>query len=307
MATKYTHREPTLSSEFLNQAGHYGRLMRLHQPTGLWLLMWPTLWALWIAGDGRPDPKVFLIFVVGVIVMRSAGCVINDYADRKIDPQVSRTRDRPLAAGDIAPVEALVLFFALSLIGIALILGLNPLTQKLALVAALLTVIYPFSKRFVSAPQVILGAAFGWSVPMVFAAQTDSLPQVAWLMWLIVLVWAVMYDTMYAMADREDDLRIGVKSSAILFGTADLFIVSLLQLIFLFGLALLGQVAELGDWYFGGLFIAAILLLYQRILIRHREPQNCFRAFLNNHYVGAVIFVSIMLDYTFRAAATVQS
>jgi 4-hydroxybenzoate polyprenyltransferase len=307
MATKDAHRGPTLGSEFLNQVGHYGRLMRLHQPVGLWLLMWPTLWALWIAGVGKPDPTVFLIFVTGVIVMRSAGCVINDFADRKIDPHIVRTRDRPVAAGHIAPVEALVLFVALGLIAIALLLRLNSLTQKLAVVAVVLTIFYPFSKRFVSAPQVILGAAFGWSVPMVFAAQTGALPRVAWLMWVIVMVWTVMYDTMYAMADRQDDLKIGVKSTAILFGTADLFIVSLLGLVFLFGLALLGQIAQLGEWYLGGLFIAALLLVYQRILIRKREPEDCFRAFRNNHYVGAAIFIGILLDYTFRAAATVQT
>jgi len=281
--------------------------MRLHRPIGIWLLLWPALWALWIAGNGRPDPKVFLVFVLGVIVTRSAGCVINDLADRKIDPHVARTRDRPLATGIITPVEALVLFIALSLIAIALVLLLNPLTQKLAAVAAVLMIIYPFSKRFVAAPQVILGAAFAWSIPMVFAAQTGSLPRVAWLMWLIVVVWTVMYDTMYAMADRQDDLRIGVKSTAILFGTADLFIVTLLGLVFLFGLALLGQVARLEYWYLGGLCIAASLLLYQRILIRGREPERCFRAFLNNHYVGAAIFIGILLDYTFSAAATVQT
>lgn len=307
MSTQDHPAKPNLGSEFLDQARQYARLMRLDRPIGIWLLLWPTLWALWIAGEGAPNPKVFTIFVLGVIVMRSAGCVINDFADRHLDPHIDRTRDRPLASGKVAPIEALILFCALGLIAIALVLTLNPLAQQLAPVAALLTVIYPFSKRFISAPQVVLGAAFGWSIPMVFAAQTGSVPRVAWLMWVIVVVWAVMYDTMYAMADREDDLKVGIKSTAILFGSADLFIISLLALILLLGLALLGQVAGLGAWYLGGLALASLLLIYQRILIRKRVPENCFRAFLNNHYVGGVVFAGILLDYTFRTAATVQT
>ena len=235
MATENHQADSNLGSEFLEQVRQYARLMRLDRPIGIWLLLWPTLWALWISGNGRPDPSVFLVFVAGVVIMRSAGCVINDFADRKIDSQVGRTRDRPLATGTVAPVEALVLFLALGLIAIALVMTLNPLTQKLAPVAAVLTVFYPFSKRFISAPQVILGAAFGWSIPMVFAAQTGEIPRIAWLMWVIVVVWAVIYDTMYAMADREDDLKVGIKSTAILFGKADLFIVTLLMLTFLEG------------------------------------------------------------------------
>jgi len=307
MATGEHRPQSSLAKELVSQAREYGRLMRLDRPIGTWLLLWPTLWALWVAGEGRPDPAVWTVFVLGVIIMRSAGCVINDFADRRVDAAVSRTRDRPLAAGRIAPIEAVVLFIALVLVAIALVLTMNVLTQQLAVVALLLTMIYPFSKRFFSAPQVILGAAFGWSIPMVFAAQTGTVPRAAWLMWVIVVVWAVMYDTMYAMADRDEDIRAGIRSTAILFGSADLFIVSILQAIFLLGLALLGSVAHLGGWYYAGLGFAAVLLVYQRSLIRHREPQACLRAFLNNHYVGGVVFAGILLDYTFRTAAAVQT
>lgn len=289
-----------MADELLSQLRQYAQLMRLHKPIGIWLLMWPTLWALWIAGDGHPRAQVFIVFVLGVIIMRSAGCVINDFADRKIDGQVRRTQDRPLATGAVTPVEALILFVALGLIAIALVLTLNRLTQLLAIVGAVLTVIYPFMKRFVTAPQLVLGAAFGWSIPMAFAAQTGEIPRLAWLMWLTVVVWAVIYDTMYAMADREEDLQVGVNSTAILFGTADVFIVTLLQIVFLLGLLLTGATAKLGIWYFASLGVATAMLGYQFTLIRNRDPERCFRAFLNNQYVGATIFCGILLDYTFR-------
>jgi 4-hydroxybenzoate polyprenyltransferase len=278
----------------------YARLMRLDKPVGIWLLLWPTLWGLWIAGEGHPAPDVFLVFILGVVVMRSAGCVINDYADRNIDPRVARTRDRPLAAGHVTAAEALGLFFALLLLGVALVLMLNPLVRALAVVAALLTVSYPFMKRIIAAPQLVLGAAFGWSVPMSFAAETGGVPRLAWLMWLAVVVWAVIYDTMYAMADREDDLRIGVKSTAILFGTADVFMVSLLMIVLMLALALIGRMAALGPWYFAGLLGATALLLYERRLISDRDPAHCFRAFLHSHLVGGMVFIGIALDYTFR-------
>ena len=307
MATRSPHRDTSIGSQLAEQARLYAELMRLDRPIGIWLLMWPTLWAIWISSAGQPDPKVFVVFVLGVIVMRSAGCVINDYADRNLDGEVRRTRNRPLASGRIAPAEALVLFVALGLIGIALVLTMNVLTRQLAVVAAILIMVYPFSKRFFSAPQLILGAAFGWAIPMVFAAQTGELPRVAWLMWVIVVVWAVLYDTMYAMADREDDMRVGVKSTAILFGKADVFICGLLAITFLFGLVLLGQIARLGSWYSGALVLAALLLLYQNRLIQSRDPARCFRAFQNNHYVGAVIFAGILLDYIFGASAAVQT
>ena len=293
----------SVSTELLNQVQQYSRLMRLDRPIGIWLLLWPTLWALWIAGEGRPSPQVFVVFVLGVIIMRSAGCVINDFADRKIDGKVERTRNRPLATGQVTALEALVLFVALSLIAIALVLTLNPLTQKLAIVGAALTIIYPFMKRFVAAPQLVLGAAFGWGVPMAFAAQTGEVPRLAWLIWLAAVVWAVIYDTMYAMADREDDLKIGVKSTAILFGTADVFIVMLLQIVMLLALLLIGAAAKLGAWYTIGVVIAACFMFYQFMLIRDREPSRCFQAFLNNRFVGATIFIGIVLDYTFRPIA----
>jgi len=278
----------------------YARLMRLDRPVGIWLLLWPALWALWIAGDGRPDPLVFSVMVLGVVVMRSAGCVINDYADRGLDPHVARTRDRPLAAGLVTPTEALVLFAALALVAVALAMALDRQAQLLAIAGGALTVAYPFMKRWVSAPQVVLGAAFGWSVPMAFAAQAGAVPRLAWLMWLTVVVWAVVYDTMYAMADREDDLRIGVKSTAILFGQADVFIVSLLMIVLVLAFAFIGQLAGLGPWYFGSLLAAGALLLRHRALIASREPARCFQAFLESHHVGAVVFAGIVLDYTFR-------
>ena len=290
------------TAELRRQFGLYARLMRLDRPIGTWLLLWPTLWALWIAGEGRPDPQIFVVFVLGVIVMRSAGCVINDFADRKLDPHVERTRNRPLATGEVAPAEALVLFLALGLLAIALLLTLNTLTGWLAVAGAALTIIYPFTKRFFVAPQLILGAAFGWGVPMAFAAQTGTVPRLAWLMWLTAVVWAVIYDTLYAMADRAGDELIGVKSTAILFGSADLFCISLLQVTMLGALALIGQAAELGAWYFGSIGITAALFLHQRIRVNDRDPAHCFQAFLANRHVGATIFAGILLDYIYRAS-----
>jgi 4-hydroxybenzoate polyprenyltransferase len=301
MATPPAKESASLSVELVRQAGQYARLMRLDKPIGIWLLLWPTLWGLWIAAKGQPDPKIFLVFVLGVITMRSAGCVFNDFADRKIDPKVDRTSARPLAAGAVAPAEALVLFFALGLIAIALVLTLDPLTQILAIVGAILTVIYPFMKRFFSAPQLILGAAFGWGIPMAFAAQTGNIPRLAWLMWLTVIIWAVIYDTMYAMADRADDVKAGIRSTAILFGSADVFIVTLLQFILVLALVLMGAAAQLGIWYMGFLAIATALLVFQRMLIKNRLPEQCFRAFMNHHYFGAAIFAGIALDYLFKS------
>lgn len=301
MATPPPGKSAPLIAELISQARQYAHLMRLDKPIGIWLLLWPTLWGLWIAAEGQPDPKIFLVFVLGVITMRSAGCVINDFADRKIDPKVARTRARPLAAGTVAPVEALILFFALGLIAIALVLTLDPLTRMLAVVGAVLTVIYPFMKRFFSAPQLILGAAFGWGIPMAFAAQTGSIPRLAWLMWLTVIIWAVIYDTMYAMADRADDLKVGIKSTAILFGSADVFIVTLLQITLVLALALMGAAAQLGSWFLGFLAIAAGLLVFQHMLIKNRRPEQCFRAFMTHHYFGATIFAGIALDYLFKS------
>lgn len=285
------------------QALQYVRLMRLDRPIGIWLLLWPTLWGLWLATAGQPPPELFLVFVAGVVVMRSAGCVINDFADRELDGQVRRTRDRPLASGLVTPAEALALFVVLGLIGLALLVPLNPLARWLALGAVLLTVVYPFSKRWLAAPQLLLGAAFGWGIPMAFAATAGSVPRLAWLLWLVVVVWALCYDTMYAMADREDDRRIGIRSTAILFGTADLFILSLLLLLLLAGLLLVGRAAGLGGWFQAAVAVGAVLLARQRWLIRDRDPAACLEAFRANHAFGATIFAGIVLDYTFRAAA----
>jgi 4-hydroxybenzoate polyprenyltransferase len=222
------------------QLREYALLMRLDRPIGILLLLWPTLWALWIAGAGRPDPQVFLVFVAGVVLMRSAGCVMNDFADRGIDPHVERTRDRPLARGVVSSLEALLLAAALGAVAFALVLTMNRLTVLLALAGAVLTVAYPFLKRFTHLPQVWLGASFGWSVPMAFAAQTGTVPQLAWLMFIAVILWAMVYDTMYAMVDRDDDLRLGVRSTAILFGDADRHMIGAMQALLWIALWLVG-------------------------------------------------------------------
>jgi 4-hydroxybenzoate polyprenyltransferase len=302
MAEGSAHSPARLGKELAGQAHQYARLMRLDKPIGIWLLLWPTLWGLWIAGEGRPDAVNFIVFVAGVVVMRSAGCVINDYADRRIDGAVERTRSRPLAAGLVAPMEALALFAVLGLVALALLMVLNPLARLLAIGAAALTVVYPFSKRWLAAPQFLLGAAFGWGIPMAFAAETGVVPRLAWLLWLDVVVWAVIYDTMYAMADRDEDLRIGVKSTAILFGSADLFIIFLLQVVLVVGLVLAGREGELGLWYQAGVAAGAVLLANQLWMIRHRDPASCLKAFRANRHFGAAIFAGILLDYTFRAA-----
>jgi len=293
-----------LITELQTQFGQYARLMRLDKPIGIWLLLWPTLWGVWISAEGQPDPWVFTAFVFGVIVMRSAGCVINDYADRKIDAQVRRTASRPLARGDIDAVEALVLFALLGLIALGLVLTLNRTTQLLAIGAAALTIVYPFCKRFFAAPQLVLGAAFAWGIPMAFAAHTGTVPRLGWLMWLTVVIWAVIYDTMYAMVDREDDRKLGVRSTAILFGQADVFIISLLQVTMLIALFLIGEVAQLGMWYRLSVLFSALLMLYQYALIRNRKPDDCFHAFLHNRHIGMTIFIGIALAYIFEPVSS---
>lgn len=290
---------PQVKQSVITQLRNYAKLMRIDKPIGIWLLMWPTLWALWLAGQGHPDQWLFVVFVLGVFIMRSAGCVLNDYVDRKIDPYVERTRTRPIACGAVAPTEALVLFLALSLIAIGLATMLNRPARLLAIVAAGLTIAYPFIKRVVSIPQFVLGAAFGWAVPMAFAAQTGETPQLAWLVFGAALVWAVIYDTFYAMVDREDDRKIGIKSTALLFGEVDLFVVAGLQLLMLVALAFVGLRAELGAWYFASVIGAAALMAYHQWLARDRQPAGCFAAFSHNHTIGLVIFVGIVLHYTF--------
>ncbi len=277
----------------------YYFLVRLDRPIGTLLLMWPTLWALWIASHGKPDPLVLFVFVVGTLLMRSAGCAMNDFADRNIDAHVQRTRHRPMAAGKVSPKEAIFVFCVLTLVSFGLVLLLNRLTIYLSFGGAILAAAYPFSKRYTHLPQVVLGMAFAWAIPMAFAAQTNSLPKEAWLIYVITVVWAVIYDTMYAMVDREDDLKIGVKSTAILFGEADKVILFILQLMMFAGLYLLGKQAGLGKAYYLGMGVAALLALYQQFLIRHREPAKCFRAFLNNNWLGMVLFIGILLDYIY--------
>jgi len=279
--------------------GAYARLMRLDKPVGIWLLLWPTLWALWIAGAGHPSQRVFIVFVLGAIVVRSAGCIINDFADRHIDPHVRRTRGRPLATKEVSVPEAWILFVGLMLIALGLVLMMNPMTRWYAVGGALITVIYPFTKRFLSTPQFVLGIAFAWGVPMAFAAELGAVPRVGWLLFLATVIWGVIYDTEYAMVDREDDLRIGVRSTAILFADLDRVFVAGLQCMFFAALLLVGHSAELGPWYYAGLGLAALMSLYQQWLIRYREPQDCFDAFRNNAWLGSVVFGGIALNYVF--------
>ena len=289
-----------IAPDIVSQVRNYGKLMRVDKPIGFWLLLWPTLWALWLAGNGHPDPGLFVVFVLGVFVMRSAGCVLNDYVDRNIDPYVERTRTRPIASGAVLPLEALTLFAALGFVAVGLASMLNRPAQLLAIVAAGLTIAYPFFKRFVSIPQFILGAAFGWAVPMAFAAQTGSTPRLAWLVFGVALVWAVVYDTFYAMVDREDDRKIGVKSTALLFGDMDLFVIAALQGVMLVGLVLVGLLAQLGFWYYASVTFAAGLMAYHLWLARERQPAGCLAAFEHNRYIGMVIFIGIVLHYSFN-------
>lgn len=293
-------KEAPLYYRLFRRVQEYGRLARLDRPIGTWLLLWPALWALWIAGGGRPHQKVLIVFALGVIVMRAAGCVINDFADRDIDPHVKRTRERPLAARRVTPIEALALFVVLSAAALWLVTRLNIFTVKLAVIGAALTVSYPLVKRFFPLPQLYLGISFGgWSVPMAFAAQSDSLPRIAWVLYIAAVIWAVVYDTIYAMVDREDDLTIGVKSSAILFADMDRLLIGALQVMMLFALILAGRDMNFGRWYYAGLATAAVLFLYQQWLIRARDPASCLRAFLNNNYVGMAIFIGVLLQYVY--------
>jgi len=275
----------------------YALLMRLDKPIGILLLLWPTLWALWIAGEGEPSTWVVAVFVVGVFLMRSAGCVINDYADRKIDPYVERTQNRPLAAGRISPDDALLLSGVLSVLAFILVLSTNWLTVGLSIVGAALAASYPYMKRHTYLPQVYLGLAFGWAVPMAYAAQTGEVPVLAWLLLMATVLWATAYDTMYAMVDRPDDLKIGVKSTAILFGDADRVIIGIIQAMMLFVLVLVGQRAELELPYYLGLVAATALMVYQQFLIKDRDGMKCFKAFLNNNWVGMAIFAGILANY----------
>jgi len=272
----------------------YIYLMRLDKPIGILLLLWPALWALWLASNGFPDTKILFIFIAGVILMRSAGCIVNDFADRKFDSHVSRTRERLLASGKVKPHEALLLAGIIALLAFLLVLNCNQLTIKLAFIGALLTVIYPFLKRITHLPQLGLGVAFAFSIPMAFAAVTERISFEAWWLFVAALIWPVIYDTMYAMVDRFDDMKIGVKSTAILFAQKDKLMIATLQIIFLMMMIITGKLFQLRWIYYCSLFCAGLLFLYQQFLIKNRDPHACFKAFLNNNWVGLLIFCGIL-------------
>jgi len=270
--------------------------MRLNKPIGILLLLWPTLWALWLASDGEPNREILVIFTLGVILMRSAGCILNDVADRHVDGHVQRTCNRPLATRAISVTSALVLAAILAFIAFLLVCQCNMLTVLLAFIGAGLTVVYPLMKRVTHLPQIGLGLAFSWGIPMAFAAETGAVPLHAWFLFAVALLWPVMYDTLYAMVDRDDDIKIGVKSTAILLGQQDKIGIALLQIIFLIGLLLVGVLFQLYFYYYLCLMFVSGLFLYQQWLIRHRDRQGCFKAFLNNHWVGFMIFLGILLQ-----------
>ncbi len=275
----------------------YFLLMRLHRPIGIYLLLHPTLWALWLASKGQPSLDLIIVFVLGVILMRSAGCVINDFADRKVDPHVRRTKDRPIASGLVSSKEALYLFIFLILLAFLLVLQLNFFTILLSIPAVCLAIIYPFMKRYTHFPQIILGAAFSWAIPMVFSAYLNEVPLLAWWLFVTALLWTVAYDTQYAMTDREDDLKIGVKSTAIFFGKFDKLIIGILQILVLISLSLIGFDQKLSLLYQMGVLGMAGFFIYQQYLIKDRDPARCFEAFLNNHWAGLVVFMGLALSY----------
>jgi len=278
----------------------YLRLTRLNKPIGIFLVVWPMLWALWLAAGGLPDIWVLLVFVVGAVLMRSAGCVMNDFADRKIDGHVERTRARPLATGEVSSREALWLFAALCVVSFLLVLTLNGLTIALSIVGVGLAVLYPFTKRATHWPQMFLGAAFGWAVPMAFAAQAGHVPAGAWVLFAATLVWALIYDTFYAMVDREDDLKIGVKSTAVLWGRYDRAMIGLCQIVHFALLVVVGAMFTLGGFYYLGLAIAVGVAVYHQWLTRRRDRASCFTAFMQHNYVGGVVFAGIVLDLAFH-------
>jgi len=279
------------------QANRWLRLMRLDRPIGTYLLLWPTLWALWFAGEGSPSLANLIIFTLGVVSMRAAGCVINDYADRNVDGSVERTKNRPLPAGEIQPHQALILFFLLLCLSLALVLMTNQLTIILSFGGLALAATYPFLKRFTHLPQLGLGAAWAWAVPMAFAAERNQLPVTLWLIFVAVILWTIAFDTYYAMVDREDDLKVGIKSTAILFGRYDLLIIALLQLTALILLLIAGLEFGRSWFYMSGLIAAALYFVNQHIQARSREREACFESFLNNHRIGMVIFIGLAMDY----------
>ena len=283
-----------------DHAGAYLRLTRLNKPIGIFLVVWPMLWALWLAADGVPDPWGLFVFVVGAVLMRSAGCVINDFADRRIDGHVKRTKARPLATGEISSAEALVLFATLCVVSFLLVLTLNTMTIALAFVGAFLAALYPFTKRVTHWPQMFLGGAFGWAVPMAFAAQSDAVPAGGWLLFVATLIWALVYDTFYAMVDRDDDLKIGVKSTAILWGRNELKVIGVFQAVFTLLLIAVGAMFGMGAIYYLGLLAAVAMMGYHQWAARGRDRDVCFRIFMQHNLLGGVIFAGIVIDLAIR-------
>ena len=275
----------------------YEKLIRLDKPIGILLLLWPTLWALWLSARGQPDGRIVWIFVLGTVLMRSAGCAINDFADRDFDGRVTRTRERPLAAGTIKPVEALVIAVLLALLAFALVVQLNALTIKLSIAAVLIAAVYPFTKRFFALPQAVLGVAFGFGIPMAYAAHVNSLPTVAWMLLAANIFWAIAYDTEYAMVDREDDRKLGIRTSALTLGNFDVAGVMISHALFLAILVIVGMKSHLGVYYYAGLLAAGLLAGMQYGMIRGRDPAGCFRAFRHNNWIGAAIFAGILAHY----------
>lgn len=274
-------------------------LARFDRPIGIYLLLWPTLWGLWIASDGHPSLHLFLVFFLGTVLTRSAGCVINDLADRKFDGQVKRTSNRPLVTGELEVGDAFIFLFVLLFAALVLVLTTNLLTLSLAVVAAVIAGIYPLMKRYTYLPQAVLGVAFSMGIPMAFSAVTGEVPQIAWLLVIANLIWTVAYDTQLAMVDRDDDLKLGLKSSAILFGDLDKIIIGILQLSFVWIMVMIAQRLSLGGFFYLGVTIAAGLLLHQQYLIKDRDRDQCFTSFLSNHWVGLAIFVGLFLHYLF--------
>ena len=284
-----------------DRLGLYLRLTRMDSPIGWLLLLWPTLWGVWIAGEGSPRPMIVTIFIAGVIVMRAAGCIVNDYLDRDFDRNVTRTRNRPLATGEVSGREAAALFAILIAIALGLVLTLNRFTLLLAIVGVVLTLTYPLFKRFTHLAQFYLGIVFSWGIPMAFAAQQDALPVIAWALLLANLLWTVAYDTMYAMSDRPDDQKVGIKSTAILIGHYDLIFNAGFQVAALAGLLFIGRALELNLWFYAGLLVATGTVIYQNRLCKDRDRDLCFKAFLNNTWFGAAIFLGIVMAYLTKA------
>jgi 4-hydroxybenzoate polyprenyltransferase len=281
----------------INKFKQYLLLMRLHKPIGIFLLLWPTLWGLWIAAEGFPDQKILLVFILGVFLMRSAGCILNDIIDKDLDKFVTRTKDRPLASNKLSSIEAFTIACILICVAFLLILTTNILTIQLSFIAIILASIYPFLKRYIYIPQFFLGITFGWSIPMAFAAVSNSVPLIAWLLFIANILWTVAYDTIYAIIDRDDDLKIGIKSTAILFDDADRLIIGIIQSLVIVALIIVGQEASLGLEYYVSLLFGSSLFAYQLYLIKNRDRKNCMKAFLNNNFFGLLIFAGLFFNY----------